>query len=51
MEFKTQEEVLAFFRDEGVMLDTETGVVYQSDVNDQGHFFGIFEYEPVPEEA
>ena len=51
MTFKTEEEVLLHFMGEGCMLDTETGVVYVSDVNDAGEFFGIFESKPVPERA
>lgn len=49
--FKTEEELLAFFRDGGCMVDTDTGEVYVSDVNLDGDFFGIFMSEPVPEDA
>ena len=48
MEFKTKEEVLAFFEDGGDMLDTFERTVYIADVNGDGEFFGIMVACDVP---
>ena len=50
MEFKTQEEVLAFFEGGGVMLDTFERTVYISDVNADGEFFGIMVAMDIPDD-
>lgn len=49
--FKTQEEVLLHFEDEGCMLDTENGVAYISDVNADGEFFGIMVADGLPDDV
>lgn len=49
--FKTEDELLAFFMDDGCMVDTVTGDVYISDTTEDGRFYGIFLYEPVPEDC
>ena len=51
MEFKTREEVLAFFEGGGVMLDTFERTVYISDVNADGEFFGIMVAEELPQDV
>ena len=46
--FNDEQDLLWFFEGGGILLDKQTGIVYKSDVNLDGEFFGIFEYEPVP---
>jgi len=50
-EFKTENDVLEFFKDGGCMLNTDCHVVYISDVNGDGEFFGIMVAENVPDES
>ena len=51
MKFTNEDEILRFFERGGCMVDTVLGHVYKGDVNYDGEFFGVFMYEPVPEEA
>lgn len=50
--FKTEEEVLLHFMDEGCMLDTENGVAYISDIGGGGStFYGIMVAEGLPDDV
>lgn len=48
MVFKTEDELLRFFKKGGVMLDTFERTVYIADVNGDGEFFGIMVASNVP---
>lgn len=50
MKIKNQDELLAFFMDGGCMLDKKELCVYISDVNADGHFFGIMGADGLPED-
>ena len=49
VDFKTRDEVLRHFMDDGDLLDTASGTVFIADCNADGEFFGIM-VAGVPEE-